>query len=217
MANDLTNQPPERRGPLPTGEYEHQPGTALKTRSTALVSSTISREPHLRQGIYDYEVEIVRQGTFYEGFVSQVHKGDAFQFMQGNGMGRWFGALSNVKRMPGDSRWGATDFIFQFDGLEILQAAPTYERPTMLQDMTDRKQVEDHARLLDYRAKDMPNDLPEDQSPIDPVAKHKLMLTSELGDLYTSEDVPGTDVVDTARHRRSTKPDDVEDVDFKDQ
>ena len=132
MANDLTNEGPERRGPVPTGDYERRPGTSLKIRSTDVALSIISREPHLRQGRFDYEVEVVRGGTFYEGFVSQVRKGDAFQFMEGSGKGRWFGALSNVKTMPGDQRLENPPPIFQFDGLEILQAAPTYERREIL-------------------------------------------------------------------------------------
>lgn len=196
MSNELI-----RKGPLPTGEQE---GRALKAPSTELTNTRVSRDFHLRMGSNDYCVEVVRRGQFYEGYVSQVLKGDAFQFVQGPGSGRWFGALSDVRRLPGSRAFGGNgDLTFQFDGLEILQAAPTYEQ----------------RELALFKAKDVRNDLPKDLPPIDPIAKHSLMLTSEIGDLYTSEDVPGTsDVVDTAKHRRRKNDDpDAEDVEFKDQ
>jgi len=93
-------------------------------------TSEPSRELSLRRGSNDYQVEIVRRGTFYEGYVSQLQPGDAFQFMEGSGKGRWFGVINPIKMLPGlRTRYGEDPPpIFQFDGLEIMQAAPTIER-----------------------------------------------------------------------------------------
>jgi hypothetical protein len=144
----------------------------------------------VRKGRYDVDVEIFRDGEIRVGLLSQVLPGDSFQ--KCSNIGQWFLCTSPIQISVFRDENNPT---FLLKGLQITQAPPRPER---------------EARLI---GSDMPNDVPPPE-PIDPIAHHKLMLTSEIGNLYTSQDVPGYDgVVDTARHR-AKRENDAEDVDF---
>ncbi len=89
-----------------------------------------SRDVSSRQGPNDLEVEIVRDGTYFEGYMHEVVPGDQFRITQSQhrSQDRWFRCQSPIRRSG--IGWTRSEIhpVFSFDGLEIMQAPPTVLR-----------------------------------------------------------------------------------------
>jgi len=108
------------------------------------------RDPRSRRGRNDKDVEIFRDGQIHEGMLSQVLVGDCFCVADKPEV--WFKCVAPIRA----STWNRSEDsfanpTFSLAGIQVLQARPTVERqPAMLESMTTKQQVKDHARLLGY-------------------------------------------------------------------
>lgn len=147
--------------------------------------------------------------------MSCVRKDEFYRFLDmtkyGWAAGDCFWSKENVTI---DTRYDEKNPTIRLGVSEIRQAPATIERKPMREDTTERKQVEDATRPL------CREDLESEWPPIDPVAKHELLLTGDLGDVI-EESVPPFSVPDSGvevfgrLHRTGKFDTDAEDVDFK--
>jgi hypothetical protein len=107
--------------------------TTSKSSSLVANKDVGSRELGTRQGTNDLEIEILRAGVYFDGYLHDVEPGDVFQVTERRSRsgGRWFRCNAPVRRTPGLGvlyERGDQNPVFSFDGMEILQAAPTVAR-----------------------------------------------------------------------------------------
>jgi len=96
-------------------------------------SSCPPRDVAVRQGRNDLEVEILRGDVYFDAYLHDVTVGDVFHVTEKyhRSEERWFRCLSPIKRSAGLGDCMSmveVDPVFSFNGLEILQAAPTAPR-----------------------------------------------------------------------------------------
>lgn len=85
--------------------------------------------PDARQGRYDKDVEIFRNGQFFDDrLLHEVLPGDCFCTKERPSL--WLKCLTPIKRSSSfsSSRSSDSDPSFSLQGLEVLQAKPTVER-----------------------------------------------------------------------------------------
>lgn len=78
--------------------------------------TNLTRELNLKQGEYDYEVEIFRHNKFFISFISQVRIGDCFMICNKSS---WFKGVTSIKRSCYQNK-----ISFVLGTVEILQAKP---------------------------------------------------------------------------------------------
>jgi hypothetical protein len=82
-----------------------------------------------RQGQYDKDVQIFREGKFLDGLLHQVRVGDCFCTL--DNPQRWFGCLSPITKSYSNMRSKDCEDnpTFNMSGLEVLQAKPIEDQP----------------------------------------------------------------------------------------
>jgi hypothetical protein len=84
---------------------------------------TFGRELSLQQKEYDYDVEIFRNGRFFNSFISQVRVGDCFSICD---KPQWFKCTTPIKKSIYQNK-----ISFVLGTVEVLQAKPIINMNTI--------------------------------------------------------------------------------------
>lgn len=166
-----------------------QPKLTDSSKATSSEVAVRTRNFEAKKGIYDKPVEIYFDGTWVPSFMSCVRKDEFYRFLDMTKYGYAAGdCFWSKENVTVDTRYDERNPTIRLGVAEIRQAPATVERKPML------------------------------NAAIDPVARHALPMTGELGKLY-AEAVPEQfeeDIEVFGRSQRTGKFDNnADDVDFK--